>query len=162
MKKVLILLVLVLGFTLVACGPAKSGISSKPSVVSAKSQPTSTQVLSGSNDLIRTEDQGAVAFSVQPLNLDAPGDSLNFEVSMNTHSVDLTMNLATLATLTTDKGVSVSGLSWNGPAGGHHVSGVLTFSAKNAGKSILDGATKLTLTINNVDAPQRIFTWDLP
>jgi hypothetical protein len=72
------------------------------------------------------------------------------------------MNLATLATLTTDNGTSVQGVSWNGPRGGHHVSGILIFPASIAGKSILNGASKLSLTIINIDAPERIFSWDLP
>ncbi len=162
MKKLSLLMVLVLGLILVACGSAQTGISVNPGVASAKSQPTSSQSGSNSDELIRTDDQGAVAFSVQPTNLGSADDNLKFEVSMNTHSVDLSMDLASLATLTTDKGVSVSGLSWNGPSGGHHVSGTLSFPASNAGKSILDIATKLTLTIKNIDAPERTFTWDLP
>jgi hypothetical protein len=189
MKKFSLLLVAVMGLTLLACGSARTGISSNPEIASVKSQPTATQTQSqstaiqpqsqstaiqpqsqstaiqaqsGSEDLVRTDNQGAVTFSVQPLNLYSPGDSMNFEVSMNTHSVDLSMDLATLAILTTDNGASVSGLSWDAPAGGHHVSGTLSFPASNAGKPILDGAAKLTLIIKNIDAPERTFTWDLP
>ena len=161
MKKLLILLVSVLGFALVACGPAQTRSLSDPGIASAKSQPKSTQSQSGVDDLVRTDNQGAVTFSVQPLNLDFPSDCLNFEVSMNTHSVDLSMDLATIATLTTDNGNSVQGISWDGPRGGHHVSGTLSFPSSNAEKPILDGATKLTLTINNIAAPERVFTWDL-
>lgn len=189
MKKLSLLLVVVVGLTLVACGSAQKVISSNPEVASAQARPTviqaqsqstanqaqaqptaiqtqsqSTvnQAQSGSDDLVRTDNQGVVTVSVQPLNLASPGDSLNFEVSMNTHSVDLSMDLATLATLITDNGSSVKGSSWDGSLGGHHVSGTLTFPANVDGKPVLDGATKLILTINNVDAPERTFTWDLP
>jgi hypothetical protein len=162
MKKLIFLLVVVLGLTLMACGTTQPRSSTNPGVASAKSQPTSTQQQSITDDMVRTDSQGAVAFSVQPLNLNSPGDTLTFEVSMNTHSVDLSMNLATLATLTTDNGDSVEGVSWDGPPGGHHVSGKLSFPASISGKPILDGATKLTLTIKNVDASERIFAWDLP
>jgi hypothetical protein len=162
MKKFSLLLILVLGLILVACGTAQTGISANPGVASAKSQPTSAQSGSGPDVLIRTDNQGAVAFTVQPTNLSSADETLNFAFSMNTHSVDLSMDLASLATLSTDKGISVSGLSWNGPSGGHHVSGVLSFPTSNVGTPILDGATKITLTIKNVDAPERIFTWDLP
>ncbi len=48
------------------------------------------------------------------------------------------------------------------PTGGHHVSGTLSFPASVEGKPVLDGATKLTLTIKSVDAPERVFIWDLP
>jgi hypothetical protein len=171
MKKLSLLLVVVMGVALVACGSAQRVISSNPGIASAKSQPTAiqaqsqstaSQAQSQSDDLVRTDNQGAVTLSVHPINLASPGDSLNFEVSMNTHSVDLSMDLATLATLTTDNGSSVKGSSWDGSLGGHHVSGTLTFPANVDGKPLLDGATKLTLTIDNVDAAERIFTWDLP
>lgn len=162
MKKLHILLVIILGLTLVACGSAQTGISSNPEVASAKSQPTSTQAQSVSSDMVRKDNQGAVEFTVQPLTLNPTGDTLTFEVSMNTHSVDLSMDLATLATLTTDNGNSIQGVLWDGPRGGHHVSGTLSFPASIAGKPILDGASKLSLTINNIDAPERVFTWDLP
>jgi hypothetical protein len=71
------------------------------------------------------------------------------------------MDLATLATLTTDTGVSVQATKWDATPGGHHVSGKLIFPATSDGKSILDGVTKLTLTIVNVDAASRVFEWDL-
>ena len=38
-----------------------------------------------------------------------------------------------------------------------HVSGMLIFPATVDDKSILDGATKPTLAIVNVDAPSRVF-----
>ncbi len=161
MKIVRLISLLVLGFTLVACGSAQAG-SSNSGIAIAKSQPTATQAGSVAGNLIRTDSQGAVEFSVQPLNLDSPGDVITFEVSMNTHSVDLSMDLATLATLTTDNGASVQGVSWDGPRGGHHVSGTLIFPASIAGKSILDGASKLTLIIKGLDAAERDFSWDLP
>ena len=112
--------------------------------------------------MTRSDGQGAVAFEVTPLNLDDPGGTLQFDVSMNTHSVDLSMDLATLATLTTDAGITVQASLWDGPQGGHHVEGKLTFPASQNGKSILDGAKQLTLTIKNVDVPERVFTWKLP
>jgi len=37
----------------------------------------------------------------------------------------------------------------------------LIFPALKDGKSILDGASKLTLTIVNVDAASRVFEWEL-
>ena len=71
------------------------------------------------------------------------------------------MDLANLATLTTDSGRTVQATLWDAPRGGHHVSGTLSFPASVDGKALLDGVTKLTLTIKDVDAPQRAFTWDL-
>jgi hypothetical protein len=95
------------------------------------------------------------------LNIGTPADSLEFQVSMNTHSVDLSMDLADLSTLSTDTGVSLQALKWDAVPGGHHVSGTLIFPSAQGGNSILDGANKLTLTIVNVDIPSRVFEWEL-
>ncbi len=111
--------------------------------------------------MLRTDTQGMVSVDVTPINLTDPGDSLDFEVSLNTHSVNLNMDVASLASLNTDNGNTVKGIAWDGGSGGHHVSGKLSFPASIGGKSILDGATTLTLTIKNIDAPERVFTWSL-
>jgi len=161
MRKISLTLVLVLVMTLAACGSVQTGILYNQGKASEKSQPTVVKSVSILSDLIRMDNQGAVAISVEPLNLDSPGDTLKFEVSMNTHSVDLSLDLASLSTLSTDNGISVQGVAWDGAQGGHHVSGSLSFPASIDGKQILDGAMSLMLTIKNVDAPERIFTWDL-
>ena len=80
---------------------------------------------------------------------------------MNTHSVDLSMDLATLATLATDAGLQAEAISWDGALGGHHVSGTLSFPATVNGKPLLEGASQLRLTIRSVDANARIFTWSI-
>ena len=118
-------------------------------------------MMGGNTEMTRTDQQGAVIVEVTPLNLGTPADTFEFDIVMNTHSIDLSMDLATLATLTTDTGVSVQATAWDGPRGGHHVSGKLIFSSMKNGKSILEGTTKLTLTILNVDVPSRVFEWDL-
>ncbi len=107
----------------------------------------------------REDAQGAVTVVITAKDLNAENGTLEFEVAMDTHSVDLNMDLVPLATLTTDTGLSVDGLVWTTSESGHHVSGVLSFPATLDGVSILDGATELTLTIRNVDAAERIFIW---
>jgi len=77
------------------------------------------------------------------------------------HAVDLSMNLAALAILSTDTGLTFSALSWSAPSGGHHISGVLQFPAVINNVHILDDASRLILTIQNVDAPERKFSWSL-
>jgi len=65
------------------------------------------------------------------LNLIAPVETLDFDVTMDTHSVDLSWDLAAQSTLATDAGVEVKGLSW--PVGnGHHYEGTLSFPLKTA------------------------------
>jgi hypothetical protein len=71
------------------------------------------------------------------------------------------MDLAVLSTLTTDSGISIQPTIWDAPRGGHHVQGKLIFPAVLDGKSVLDGASTLTLTISDVDAPARVFEWEL-
>jgi hypothetical protein len=80
---------------------------------------------------------------------------------MNTHSVNLSMNLAKLATLSTDTGLTAEATTWEGPGdGGHHISGKLSFPTIVNGKPLLEKATKLTLTLRDVDAPERTFQWE--
>jgi hypothetical protein len=118
--------------------------------------PTNTPKVTLPPNLTRTDSQGQVTVTVIPINLVNLGDTLTFDVSMNTHSVDLSMDLSKLAKITTDNGKSAQAIKWDGPRGGHHVQGKLTFSAGE-----FSGAKKLTLTINNVDVPSRVFTWML-
>ena len=118
------------------------------------------QTKSVSPDLARTDSQGAVTVEVTPLALNPNGEALVFEVSMNTHSVNLGMDLGKLATLTTDTGKTIQAAKWDGPAGGgHHVSGELTFPTFVEEKPVLLGAKQVTLTIKDVDAASRTFTW---
>ena len=158
MKRFLIPLLLVLTLVLAACSaatPVSDQSSSEPNV-QVQSPPADP-----SNSLTRSDQQGAVTVNVTPLNLDNPSDQLEFDIALETHSVDLSMDLATLATLTTDTGLTVQATKWDAPRGGHHVEGKLIFPTTADGKSILDGADKLTLTITNVDAASRTFEWDL-
>ncbi len=157
MRRFLLPIFLTLTLTLAACSASPSSLPSDVEAV-----PVSTEVSSPEFDsTVRIDEQGAIVFNVTPLNLNAPSETLEFDVVMDTHSIDLSMDLATASTLTTDTGITVQAALWDAPRGGHHVSGRLIFPAAKGGKSILDGATKLTLTILNVDAPSRVFEWEL-
>lgn len=105
--------------------------------------------------------QGQVTVVVKPLNLANPAATLDFEVTLDTHSIDLSMDVAALASLTTDDGRQVVATGWDAPQGGHHVSGVLSFPAMVDGVALLDETTSLTLTLRDVDVPERVFTWSL-
>ena len=123
-------------------------------------QPTALPPASG-DDLARTDSQASVDFVVTPLNLSAPGETLDFDISLNTHSVDLSWDLAAQSVLSSDTGLEVNGLEW--PVGsGHHYEGTLTFPAKTAdGKPLLEGAETLTLTIRDTGVTERVFVWEL-
>jgi hypothetical protein len=164
MKRFLPPLILTLTLIVVACAPSQA--STNQSVIqlapaSTTSAPSSGNNANTSTDMKRSDGQGMVTVDVTPMNLSNPSNQLEFDVSLNTHSVDLSMDFAKLATLTTDTGITVQATSWDGQAGGHHVSGKLIFPATKDGKSVLNGASKLTLTIINVDAPSRVFEWQL-
>lgn len=114
-----------------------------------------------SEDLARYDTQGAVEFAVLPLGLYPGAETIEFEVGMNTHSVDLGWDLAAQSVLRTDTGLEVSGSSW--PIGsGHHYGGVLVFPGVTpSGERVLEGARTLTLTIRDADVPERTFVWQL-
>jgi len=156
-RKLIFPVLAVLAIALAACASA----SSNPATQTAGSSVAGSSTTEPSSDLARTDSQGSVEFVVTPINLAAPGETLDFDISMNTHSVDLSWDLVAQSVLTTDTGLEVKGLSW--PVGnGHHYEGTLTFPAKTAdGKSVLDGAKRLTLRIRDAGVPERVFEWDV-
>jgi hypothetical protein len=80
-------------------------------------------------------------------------------IVMDTHSVDLSMNLAELATLTMNTGKTVQAKKWDAPLGGHHAEGILSFPAMVDETLVLEEVSTITLTLVNLDAPERIFVW---
>jgi hypothetical protein len=112
-------------------------------------------------DLTQIDEQGMVTVEVTPLNLSNPGDTLAFEVALNTHSVDLSMDLAPLSTLNFGNGTSLPASLWDATRGGHHVSGKLVFPALLNGRPVLENAGDIQLVIKDLDAPERIFSWKL-
>jgi hypothetical protein len=84
----------------------------------------------------------------------------DFEVLLNTHSIDLSMDLAQLSILETDTGFSLTAAAWSGLPGGHHISGVLSFPAGSDGVQALIDASRITITIRDIDAPERVYVWE--
>jgi hypothetical protein len=113
-----------------------------------------------SDQSTQQDQQGAVSVEVTPVNLNDPGGTLFFEVTLNTHSVDLSMDLANLSTLNTDNGLIINGTLWDAPLGGHHVSGRLSFSIAETDLPLLKESNRLTLIIRDLDAPERSFVWN--
>ncbi len=105
--------------------------------------------------------QGAITVKVTPANLENPGDTIDFRVVMDTHSVELSMDLRDLAVLRTDTGKEARASSW--PKGsGHHYEDVLSFSSRAPdGTPLLQGAKQLRLSLYNVDVAERTFQWNL-
>ena len=163
MKRILLPVFLTLSIVLTACSATAAQDDPQTDSISTQGpDAVSGDTSSPSNDsTMRSDQQGAIIVEITPLNLDSPTDTIEFDVVLTTHSIDLSMDLATLSTLTTDTGISVVASLWDAPLGGHHVEGKLIFPSMKDNKSILESATKLSLTMINVDAPSRIFEWEL-
>jgi hypothetical protein len=151
------------GLTLGACAapplPATPAPELTPASPSRTPPPSATPEVPQASRT-RSDSQGSVEFAVTPLNLENPGATLDFEVSMNTHSVDLAWDLAALAVLRTDTGLEVAGLSWP-VSSGHHVGGVLSFPSGVEGRPLFEGASELILIIRDAGAAERVFSWVL-
>jgi len=117
---------------------------------------------SPSQKLSRVDRQGAVEMTVTPMDIeDGSGGMIRFEVTMNTHTVDLSMDLAQLSTLATDLGMRLDAESWTGGSG-HHVSGQLDFPMYAPdGTPLVGDAQEIILTIRDVDASERVFVWQV-
>ena len=111
------------------------------------------------NDMERVNKDGAVTIKVKPLNLgDKEAATIVFDVTMDTHSVNLNFDLSKLSILRNNNGTGVMPSAWSAPRGGHHVEGKLIFPAGD-----IKDWKSLILVIKNVEGIQeRIFTWDLP
>lgn len=107
------------------------------------------------NDLqSATNDAGGVSFVITPQGY-SPTKQVVFEVVIDTHQGSLDYDFTKIATLETSSGGKYTPLNWDGPAGGHHLEGTLTFP--RVGQTNL-----LRLTIQDVyNVPERVFEWNL-
>ncbi len=151
---------------LTACGsqssiqPEAAAAAPAATVAPGVSQAPAAYPAQWVEDAPRVDEQGAVVVEITPLNLNSPGGTLDFSVSLNTHSVDLSMDLTALATLTTDTGHTVEAVAWDAPSGGHHVRGVLSFPSGVDGEPLLKDVSRITITVVNLDVPERVFVWE--
>ena len=100
----------------------------------------------------RTVDAGEVTVKVTPLQLDSSGAT--FLVALDTHSVDLSGDLAASSTLTVS-GTEWRSEGWDGAEpGGHHREGELRFSAAGPAQG------QATLTITGLPEPVQA-SWDV-
>lgn len=74
--------------------------------------------------------QGGVTVAVTPSALAPSAKVWAFKVAYDTHTKDLSDDVAATAVLSDGKGREAKPLAWEGPGpGGHHRAGVLTFQA---------------------------------
>jgi hypothetical protein len=170
----IILILLLVAILITACSPTQATLKFsdvQPQVTAENPTPAGTQQIEPAatasqsettdTDLTKSDSQGLVTVEITPLNLGKQGENLIFTVSMNTHSVDLSMDLAKLSVLSTDTGKTIPAIQWEAPSGGHHVEGKLVFPTTLDGKNLFEGAQSFTISIINVDAPLRTFSWQL-
>ncbi len=79
----------------------------------------------------KMDETGAVAIAVAPKGIFESSESWDFEISLNTHSIELSedmVKVATLFTQITQNGEEYRAIEWEGsPPGGHHREGSLKF-----------------------------------
>jgi hypothetical protein len=114
----------------------------------------------GADALARVSNERGVKVVVTPLDLSPAGvDTLEFRVVMDTHAVELKYELTKIALLRDDRGNTYRPTAWQGPSGGHHVSGVLRFAQ---GREVMKARPAyLELQLEGVaGVPRRTFRWD--
>lgn len=92
---------------------------------------------------------GAVLVEVTPLS------STKYQISLNTHSVDLDLDFTKIIKLKDDLGNMYEALYWSGSSGGHHLSGEVTFP------KITDQARGVTIIISDIEGEVLNFEWML-
>jgi len=103
-----------------------------------------------------SRDRG-VTVRVKPLDLSASAKSWAFEIVLETHSQELSDDLARVATLSGAGGTSHAPTAWDGdPPGGHHRKGVLQFAPIAPAPDVVE----LRIQRPSEPAP-RSFRWSL-
>ena len=97
---------------------------------------------------------GAVEVEVTPVSVE-PGSNMIFDISLNTHSVELDYDYTEIASLEDNLGNKYKALEWTGEKGGHHLSGTLSFEA------VGENAENVVLTISGIDGQNAAFKWEL-
>lgn len=101
--------------------------------------------------------EGRVKVSVRPKGIAPSILPWEFQVILDTHSYELSEDIAQVAGLLTDRGDRYTPRAWKGDLpGGHHREGVLQFDP------IAPYPKSITLIVREVGGiPERAFTWDL-
>ncbi|GEM_PF-962141 len=103
----------------------------------------------------KTDEQENVTVIVSPIDLSPQSQEWKFDISMNTHSVELDQDMAKSAVLIDSQDREFKPLNWDGSIGGHHREGILTFD------QITPTPKYIELKISDIGTAVRNFTWDL-
>lgn len=89
-----------------------------------------------------------------------PAGGAIFDVTLDTHSVDLDALDLSDAVLRNDRGETLSARPWAAPKGGHHREGVLAFDGNPT--AFFAGASWVELVLTGVgDLPERTLRWEV-
>jgi hypothetical protein len=105
----------------------------------------------------QTSSANGVTVAVTPVNLAPGAKTWDFTVVLDTHTQDLSDDLAKSARLLDDKGAGYKPFAWEGAGpGGHHRKGVLKFNP------VAPAPQALELRIHRPgEAQARVFRWRL-
>jgi hypothetical protein len=103
----------------------------------------------------KVDDQASVTITVTPTLLSAESGEWKFDVVMDTHSVELDQDMTKVAVLIDEQRKEYRALNWEGPTGGHHREGILTFT------KITPSPKSVELKISDIGGVVRIFNWQL-
>lgn len=129
------------------------GIRSEEKVVQGVQSQVST---SEGNTFLSTQlkSMGEVEVEVTPAIME-PGSNMVFDVTLNTHSVDLSYDYTTIIRVEDDKGNVYKTIGWSGGEGGHHLRGQIEL------EPVSIEAKKIMLIVDGIDSQKEIFEWRL-
>lgn len=146
-KVIFIVLLAIAGATVFA-------LSAKPQSSAKASNLNSDQSNMDTSYQSQLAQMGAVDVEITPEKLKV-GETSIFEVSLNTHSVDLDYDFTSILTLTDNNGTLYKATEWVGGSGGHHLSGAVGF------EKLDENVKNVTLKIDGIDNSSERFTWSL-
>lgn len=103
----------------------------------------------------KTDSQGGVTITIAPKTFSEENSTWDFEITFDTHSVELNQDLTKVAVLIDESGKEYKPSAWEGdPAGGHHRKGILKFN------SIKTQPSSFVIKIKEVGGiAERVFSW---
>lgn len=102
----------------------------------------------------QSKPMGAVEVEVTPSKLE-PGKEMVFELSFNTHSVDLSYDFTKLIRAEDESGNVYGVTDWTGGNGGHHLRGTVELEA------LSNDAKKVILIVKGIDDAEAEYEWEL-
>ncbi len=104
----------------------------------------------------KVDDQASVTVTITPLDFSPGLKEWKFDIVMDTHSIELDQDLMKSVVLIDSRGREYPPINWEGPTGGHHREGTLTFNAAEPVPSAIEIKVKDIAGIS-----ERSFKWSL-